>query len=138
MRYAILTLMILYNGAALAQPTQVEVAEESTCADNAGGHFNMSELSISLSNIRLVGNRYYTLSGNSVVIGDYPLQRIDITIYDVRFLVNADDLKIFHARLLGRPYIYWIEETDDELSRNGLLGINGEQLMLVCEGTIRR
>jgi len=137
---------LIYAVMSQANPPEVprslyRVNEEATCIDRSGTSFNMSEMELALSNIKAIGRKYYTISGNNIVIGDAPHQRIGILIYDARFLVGArarHGLVLFHAALRGQPYIYWIEKTEDGLSRNGLLGITGSRVSLACEGTISR
>lgn len=122
-------------------PVGASVNEESTCRSTDGAELNMSELTITLGNVVRDGRFFYTISGDKIIISRSPQQRVDILIYDSLFLTNSsfrEGLALFHARRGSQRYIYWIDKRVGDLSRNGLLRIDGSTISLECTGRIHR
>lgn len=115
--------------------------EEAICFDRNGTSLDLRTSEVYLSNVREVGGLYYTIQGDKVTVSNRRGQREGVRIYDAFFLTDAgsrSSLVLFHADFAGRPYIYWIEKRGGDLSRNGLLEINGDRITRGCVGTIWR
>lgn len=125
----------------LSGATPEEPYEEAMCLDKRGNRTDLSPANIFLSNVREIGGRFYSIRGDRIWIGARPNQTEEIMIFDGLSLTEAaspDSLIMFHADFGGRPLIYWIETREGDLSRNGLLEIDGDSIRPGCVGTIRR